>query len=254
MKNFFIFLKKELVEYAKTYKLFIMLIVFTIFGITNALMAKLLPEILGSLVTDGFAITIPEPTALDSWAQFFKNATQMGLIVTVIVFSGILSSELSRGTLINMLTKGLSRHAVILSKYIAMLLIWTVSLLVCFVLTLGYTIYLFPEGDTANLAFSVFCLWLFGMFLLAIVLFASTLTRKNYGCLLLTGAGASACMLLNLFPAAHDYNPVSLATDNMGILAGTIEASSLNCAVIIAAVLSLVLVIASLLVFRKKQI
>jgi len=35
-----------------------------------------MPEIVGSLVTDGVVITLPEPTAYDAWAQFFKNATQ----------------------------------------------------------------------------------------------------------------------------------------------------------------------------------
>jgi len=64
-----------------------------------------MPEIVGSLVTDGVVITLPEPTAYDAWAQFFKNATQMGLFVMVILFSGVLSSELSKGTLINLLTK-----------------------------------------------------------------------------------------------------------------------------------------------------
>jgi len=75
--------------------------IFIIFGITNPLIAKLMPEIVGSLVTDGVVITLPEPTAYDAWAQFFKNATQMGLFVMVILFSGVLSSELSKGTLIN---------------------------------------------------------------------------------------------------------------------------------------------------------
>jgi len=150
-KFVFAFLKKEFFEYTKTYKLFIMLMIFIIFGITNPLIAKLMPEIVGSLVTDGVVITLPEPTAYDAWAQFFKNATQMGLFVMVILFSGVLSSELSKGTLINLLTKGLSRTAVILSKYTCMVSVWTISISLCFGLTYGYTAYLFPQGETSNL-------------------------------------------------------------------------------------------------------
>jgi len=156
VKGYFAFLKKEFFEYTKTYKLFIMLMIFIIFGITNPLIAKLMPEIVGSLVTDGVVITLPEPTAYDAWAQFFKNATQMGLFVMVILFSGVLSSELSKGTLINLLTKGLSRTAVILSKYTCMVSVWTISISLCFGLTYGYTAYLFPQGETSNLLFSVF--------------------------------------------------------------------------------------------------
>ena len=90
------FLKKEISEYIRTYKLLIMLAVFGVFGITNPLMAKLLPEILGSLMTDGIIITIPEATAYDAWMQFFKNATQIGIDCNSDLFSSVLSSELIR--------------------------------------------------------------------------------------------------------------------------------------------------------------
>ncbi|WP_222860725.1 hypothetical protein [Paenibacillus antibioticophila] len=93
-----------------------MIAVFFIVGMLSPLTAKLMPELLSSFLPEGMTLTIAEPTALDAWIQFFKNTSQMGLILIVILFSGILGTELTRGTLINMLTKGLSRHAVILSK------------------------------------------------------------------------------------------------------------------------------------------
>ena len=66
MKNYLAFFRKELLEYTRTYKLFIMLIIFSILGITNPLMAKLLPELLNSMLTQGMPITLAEPTALDT--------------------------------------------------------------------------------------------------------------------------------------------------------------------------------------------
>lgn len=254
MIGYLAFLKKEIFEYIKTYKLFIMLIVFAVFGITNPLMAKLLPEIFESLITDGIMITLPEPTAYDAWTQFFKNATQIGLIVMAILFSGVLSSELSKGTLLNLLTKGLSRTAVILSKYTCMAMAWTLSLALCFGLTYGYTIYLFPEDRTSNLLFSVFCLWLFGLFLLAALLFSASLTKSNYGCLLITGIVVIACMLMNIIPSMHKYNPISLSTDNMGLIMNSIDVSSLYSVILISCLLSLIFVLLSVLIFRKKQL
>ncbi len=254
MRNYYAFLKKEILEYAKTYKLLIMLIVFAVFGITNPLMAKLLPDILGSLMTDGITMTLPEATAFDAWTQFFKNATQMGLIVMVILFSPVLSSELNKGTLINMLTKGLSRTAVILSKYTGMVLIWTASIALCFGLTYGYTVYLFPAGEIVNLLFSVFCLWLFGVFLLGTLLLCSALTKSNYGCLLSTGAAVVGCLLVNIIPAAHRYNPISLVTDNLGLIKNSVEVSSLHGAILISCLLSLFFLVLSVLIFRKKQL
>jgi len=254
MTGYLAFLKKEVIEYIRTYKLFIMLIVFAVFGITNPLMAKLIPEILESLATDGVIITFPEPTAYDAWTQFFKNATQIGLVVIVILFSGILSSELSKGTLINLLTKGLSRTAVILSKFTCMVMAWTVSIALCFGLTYGYTMYLFPEDQTSNLLFSVLCLWLFGLFLLAALLFSASLTKSNYGCLLITGVVVLVCMLMNIIPALHKYNPISLSTDNIGLIVNSIDVTSLYSVILISCLLSLIFVSLSVLIFRKKQL
>ena len=119
MNHFFVFLKKELLEYARTYKLLILLTVFIIFGITNPLIAKLTPDLLANFMPEGMTVTIPEPTALDSWAQFFKNTQQMGLIVLLLVFSGVLANEISKGTLISLLRT--VPAAVIAAKYGAML-------------------------------------------------------------------------------------------------------------------------------------
>ena len=172
----------------------------------------------------------------------------------VILFSNVLSSELSKGTLINMLTKGLSRTAVILSKYTCMVLVWTISIALCLGLTYGYTVYLFPMGETANLIFSTFCLWLFGVFLLAVLLLSATLTKSNYGCLLITGATVVVCVLVNIIPAAHRYNPISLVADNLGLIMNSIEESSLYCTILTSCLLSLLFMLLSVLIFRKKQL
>lgn len=254
MRNYIAFFKKELLENIRTYKLLIMLIVFLIFGIMSPLFAKITPELLMSLMPEGMSITLGDPSAFDSWAQFFKNITQMGLIVMVIVFSGVLSTEISKGTLINMLTKGLSRKTVILSKYTCMVLIWTASIIISFLVTLGYTIYLFPSDDVSNLLFSVFCLWLFGVFLLALLLFSAALVKSNYECLLITGMTVVVCFLISIIPDAYKYNPVSLASKNMDLLTNTIETSSLYPALWITGLLSMIFVISAILVFRKKQL
>ncbi|NLG81042.1 MAG: ABC transporter permease [Bacilli bacterium] len=254
MNRYLAFFKKEIIEYIRTYKLLIMLIVFAIFGITNPLIAKLLPEIMKNLATDGFVITLPDPTAYDAWTQFFKNATQMGFIVTLILFSGVLSSEYSKGTLINLLTKGLSRTTVILTKYFSMVLVWTICIILCFILTYGYTVYLFPNDITYNLLFSVFCLWMFGLLLLAILMFSATLTKSSYGCLLITGIIVVFFMIIDIIPSIHKYNPISLVTDNMGLIMNSIKVSSLYLANLISVLLSIISLILSIVVFRKKQL
>ncbi len=254
MRHYIAFMKKELLESIRTYKMIIMLLVFFAFGIMNPLTAKMTPDLLSAVMPVGVSITMPDPTGYDSYTQFFKNISQMGFIVMVCIFSGILGTELSKGTLINMLTKGLSRGAVILSKYTSMALIWTMSFVLSFIVTWGYTVYLFPNDEPVNLLFSVFCLWLFGMFLLALLLFAAALAKKYYGCLLITGAGIVVCMLVNIIPSAHKYNPLSLASKNMDVIMGKVEASTVYSCVWVTGVLSVAFVILAVLIFRKKQL
>ncbi len=254
MNHYAVFFRKELLENIRTHKFLIMFTVFLIFGIMNPLTAKLTPELLAKFMPEGMSITVFEPSSLDSWAQFFKNSQQMGYMITILVFSGILGNELSRGTLINLLTKGLARQAVIIAKYASMLLIWTMSILTSFLVTWAYTVYLFPDGKTVNLLFSVLCIWLFGAFLLALLLAAATLVKSNYGSLLITGAVIIVLTLGNIIPAAGKYNPLSLATKNMDLITNTIDPSSLYVPMGITVGLSICLISLAIFVFRKKQL
>jgi len=61
MNGYLAFLKKEMTEYARNYKLLVMLLVFAAFGIANPLVAKLMPEILKSLDFDGMVIICLNP-------------------------------------------------------------------------------------------------------------------------------------------------------------------------------------------------
>ena len=99
MKGFTAFFKKEVSEFVRTKRLMILLIVFTIIGIMNPATAKLTPKLLDSLSMDGITIGEITVTAFDSWGQFAKNI-QTALIVTIIMMSGIYTSEYTKGTVI----------------------------------------------------------------------------------------------------------------------------------------------------------
>lgn len=252
MSGYYAFLKKELLESIRTYKLLILIAVFFIFGMLSPLTAKLMPDLLSSFLPEGITLTVAEPTALDAWMQFFKNTSQMGLILTVILFSGILGTELTRGTLINMLTKGLSRHAVILSKLTAMILLWTVSYMTAFVVTWGYTAYLFPNDVPPHLGLSVFCLWLFGTFLMTLFLFAATLVKSSYGALILTGAVSALLAMVNIAPLAQKYNPLILALNNTALLTNAIQPSEMYSALTVASICFPLLIAGAAVTFKKR--
>lgn len=254
MRGYIAFVKKEFIEHLRTYKLLVLMGVFLILGMMNPLIAKLTPEVLKLLPMEGIQITVPDPTAIDSYMQFFKNGTSIGLVVLVLVFCGMLVNELTKGTLINILTKGLTRSAVIMAKITASILLWSGALGISVLTTYLYTIYLFPTGDIYHLPLSIFCLWLFGVFLLSVLMFTSTLCKSIYGSLLGTGGVVVLLNLMGLIPNSTKYNPITLATTNLSMLAKDYQTSDPIYAILIAAALILLLTTLSCTIFRKKRI
>lgn len=254
MKGYTAFVRKELLEQRRTYKLLIMLAVFTIFGTMSPLLAKLMPEIFKSMAVEGMTITIKDPYYLDAYSQFFKNTTQMGIIVLVLVFSGSMSQELSKGTLTNVLAKGLSRASIVLSKYTANIALWTISLVLSIAITYGYTLYLFGSHTVTALVLALLCLWLFGAFLLAVSILMGTLFKGGYSGLLATAAVLGLLLLLSSFPGISNLNPITLAAVNMGLVDGSVAAASVLPAFFITLGLSALCILGAALVFRKKQL
>lgn len=254
MRAYLSFTKKEFLGNLRTYKLMIMFLVFLLFGMLGPITAKLTPKLLETLITEGITITLPEPSAFDSWAQFFKNVSQMGLFVVVILFSGMMANEYSHSTLINVLTKGLRRSTVILSKFTAATIIWTGSYLVCFLMSYFYTEYFWPDDKIINLFSSVFYLWVFGILLLAVLSLGGVLFKNSYGCLLFTGGVIVILYLLNIIPAIQKYNPVALISSNMALLKGQAIPMDLFPSLVVSAVAILILITSAIGLFNKKQL
>jgi ABC-2 type transport system permease protein len=254
MRGFLVFTKKELVEQLRTYKCLILLAVFFLFGMTSPLLAKLMPEIFAGMELQGMKIVIPEPTVLDAYTQFFKNLTQMGLLVILLIFGGTLSNELMRGTLINILAKGLPRHTVLLSKFMAAVLLWTVAYGMAAAVNYGYTEYLFTNTAVNNLGFSLFCLWLFGCLVLALIILSSTIASGNFGGLILSSISIVIMLILSIFPSLEKFNPITLASKNIALLSGEASVEELLITIAITCGLLVGSLLLSVVLFRKKRL
>ena len=97
MKQTILFTGKELKELWKTYKFLILCAVLLLFGMSSPLLAKLTPELFSQIDLGlGTPLQLPDATFLDAYAQFFKNMTQICLIVLVLVLSGTIPHELKK--------------------------------------------------------------------------------------------------------------------------------------------------------------
>ena len=128
MKQLSAFLKKEVLEQIRTGKFVIITILFCIFGIMNPAIAKLTPAMMSllseQLEESGLIVNDITVDASVSWQQFYKNMP-IALIIFIVLFAGILINEYQKNTLLNILTKGMSRYKIILSKTVILSILWT---------------------------------------------------------------------------------------------------------------------------------
>ena len=256
MRSFLAFTKKEFTEQLRTGKVLLLGILFTLFGIMNPATAKLTPwlmeQLSDTLAESGMTITSVTVTALDSWMQFFKNIST-ALIAFVLLESSIFTREYRSGTLILSLTKGLSRYKVVLSKALTLMTMWTASYWLYFGVTYAYTVYYWDNSVAKNLAPSVVLWWVFGLFIVSLVVWFSTLLDTNTGVLVGTGGVALAFSLCSMIPKAAKYLPTFL-TDGNSLVYGLKEPDEYMVALIITVGMTLALLISSLTIFNKKQL
>ena len=121
MRQLIAFAKKELMENWRTGKIITLSALTVTFGIMNPLLAKLTPYLVQTMSTtlaeSGISVQKITVDATTSWTQFYKNIPML-LIFFLLLFSGILTSEYQNGTIINLLTKGMKRWKIFLSKWI----------------------------------------------------------------------------------------------------------------------------------------
>ncbi|MFC6261233.1 ABC transporter permease [Levilactobacillus fujinensis] len=248
------FWHKEWLAAWRNYHILILAVIFVIFGIEAPLMAKLMPDLMKLALGDQFSIKLPQSTSSDSWQQFYKNTSQIGIFLLALVFSGTVSQEVSSGTLVNLITKGLPRYAVIIAKYLAAVVQWVVAIGVSFIITWGYTAYYFPDDKSPHVWLAIWPVLLFGLFFVAVVLLGSTVVNSNYAGFLVAALVFASLALLNYVKAVKRWNPIALVTDNLDLVRGTEKITHIlpACGVTVAA--ALVILGVTIWTFNQKRL
>lgn len=256
MRQLTAFLNKEFSEVVRTGKLLILAIVFMLFGIMNPAIAKLTPwlmEMMSDSLSDvGLTVAEVEVNALTSWTQFYKNMP-IALVIFLLLFSSTLTGEYQKGTLVNMVTKGLKRWKVIVSKVTAMAFFWTLGYWISFGITYGYNAYFWDNSIASNLFFSAGCFWLIGLWLVSLIVLMSSVFQVNSAVIIGTGGVFLAAYLLGFLPDISEYLPAQLL-DSASLLAGMSRISEYLTAVIVTVMLFLLDIVGAIICFNKRSV
>ena len=256
MKQLIAFTKKEFLELIRTGKIYILLIIFVIFGIMNPAIAKLTPWMFDMLADtmkeQRIIIKDVAVTAMTSWEQYYKNMS-MEFIVLVIMFCGILTSEYQKGTLINMLTKGLPRWKVILAKSITLFISWSI----CYWLTIGitytYNAYFWDNNIEDHIVFSAMGSYLFGIWLLSLILLCSAFLNSSSAVLLTTDVVYMLTYLFGMVPKLGNVLPTKL-TSGLDIMIGKSLISDYSISIGLTILMIVLAGIGTVVGFNRKRV
>ena len=256
MNTLIAFAKKEAMEQIRSGRLILLGILFALLGVMSPAVAKLTPWLLemmaDSMAASGMTVSAVRVTALDSWAQFFKNIP-MGLIAFVLLESGVFTREYQTGTLVLSLTKGLERPKVVIAKTAVLALLWTACYWLCAGITWAYTAYYWDNAAARHLGLSVCCGWLYGLWIIGLMVLFSVLAKSNTGVLAGTGGTVAACLLLGMIPRIGRYLP-SVLTDGNSLIYGLAEPEAYTVPALLAAGMAIACFAAGIAVFNRKQL
>ncbi|MGN0395291.1 MAG: ABC transporter permease subunit [Coprococcus sp.] len=256
MRGFSAFFKKEWLEWVRTGRVTVLVIIFCLFGIMNPAIAKVTPWLMEmmseSLENTGLTVTAVTVDAMTSWAQFYKNIP-MALIVFLIMVSSIFTSEYQKGTLIQVVTKGVPRHSIVFAKLLVIMTMWCICYWICFGITYAYNAYFWDNSIADNIIPAAVIIWLFGIFMLACIVFFSAIADSSTNVMLMTGAVFVICYIFNFLPEAEKYSPVYLL-NSMNLMTGAGKPGDFLAAILITSASCVILNIFSFVFFDRKKL
>lgn len=251
--SFITFFKKEVKEAFKTSKAIIIFVVFVFFGILSPVTAKYTNQILASL--GGMeGLELPEPTYIDSFMQFIKNNNSICILVLIFVSMGSMVNEKKSGSIYLVLTKGVSRSTVIITKFLSSFLIFVVSYIVAEALMIFYTSQLFGDFDIKKAAFSILCYGIIGVFTLATTIFASTVSKSISGAAIVAVGLYILDITLASIKLINNFIPATLNSLTLEIIQGVKTPSDVVVPLVSTVVLSILFIGLSIKIFEKQEL
>lgn len=253
MRQWCAFFRKESLEWIRSGRILIFAVLALLFGIMSPALAKLTPWIMemaaDSLADSGLTVAEVTVDALTSWGQFYKNIPIL-LVIVLLLCSGSFTMEYQKGTLINMITRGLARWKILTVKSAVLLLAYSFVYWGCFGITYGYNEYFWDNGIAQQAGLAAVCYYVMGLWLVSLLVLFSTVAKGNMMVILGAGAVFGICYLLSVFEPFKAALPVSLSF-GMQMLLG--EDAGWKIPMLVSICWSMVNLGLSVIIFNRKQ-
>lgn len=254
MNGYLVFAHKEALEIVRTWRIWVLPSIVLFFALTGPPLARFTPELINALAGEQLGqFKIPPPTYLDAYAQWIKNLQQIVLFALIIIYGGLISTEIRSGTAAFVLTKPLSRAAFVIIKAIVHTAFLALTLTAGTLVTWGVTLAVFGDAPASALWKSALLWLVFGVFFIALMTALSVMIPAPAGA---AGAGLGAYALLSvgaIWEPLRTYSPAGITGQATSLAAGTETASPLWM-VTTSVLLSVALVLLAASLFRRKEL
>ncbi|MFS0821373.1 ABC transporter permease [Bacillus sp. 1P02SD] len=256
MRQWIVLFKKEWIEMTRNFKILWIPLVFILLGIMQPVTSYYLPEIIKAAgeLPEGAVFEMPIPSPQEVIVQTFGQYSQIGILVLVLAFMGIVAAEKNSGVSEIILVKPVSFANYITAKWASIVLMTVGSFLVGILASWYYTGVLIGDIGFGELMKGslVYGTWL--VFLVTVTLLLSSLFKSNLIVAfvsLLVAIGLSA--ITSLLSKWMTWSPARLSTHASKLLLTGSPDKHFALSLTISILLILILLISSIYLFAKKE-
>lgn len=216
MANFKVLLKKNLIEMVRNKRLIIFSVVFIAISVISALSARFLPELfellLESVEENIGGVYIEKAHVNDSYIQYISNMGEIALLLVIIMFAGTITKERVSGTYDFLRMNKVKDEEIVLSHFVAQMILVTVSFVLSVAFFTVLNILLFRQ--IMGVRGFVVLAYIYLLLLVGVVfsLFCSCLCKKSGRAYLISILGYFVFSLLEVIPRINKINPFHLLT------------------------------------------
>ncbi|RFB17314.1 ABC transporter permease [Bacillus sp. HNG] len=256
MRQWVVLFKKEWIEMTRNFKILWIPLVFILLGIMQPVTSYYLPEIIKAAgeLPEGSVFEIPIPSPQEVIVQTFGQYTQIGILVLVLAFMGIVAAEKNSGVSDIILVKPVSFANYITAKWVSIVLMTVGSFLLGILVSWYYTGVLIGDIGFGELMKGslVYGTWL--VFLVTVTLLLSSLFKSNLIVAfvsLLVAIGLSA--VTSLLSKWMTWSPARLSTHASKLLLTGSPDKHFALSLTISILFIVILLISSIYLFAKKE-
>lgn len=258
MHNFFILLKKNIVEMIRNKRVLIFGIVFIFFSIISAVTAKYMPRLIEWILSqageiEGSNAFVVSSTVADSYVQFISNIGQVAILFVPLMFAATIVKEKEKGTYDVLKMNKVNDREIVLAHLTSQIILVTVCYLVSIALFVPLNILFFKQVMGLRGFVAILYLYLLLIVNICITMFISCACKKKGKSYLFVVLVYFILSIVDAIPKVNSFLPYNLLSlSNELMLYSNYKLSDHLITAISTVVISAILIASSIFVTKNR--